>query len=163
MKRSGTADLPLHNGRVPPWLSERMARMGLAVTEAILMEFGKSEYLSRLSDPFWFQALGCVMGMDWHSSGITTSVMGALKRALNPLHRQLGVYVCGGRGRYSRREPRMSWRRYQRSTGSKAMNWCGRPNSARRWITAAFRTVSACTCIVSSLQMKGSGLSSSRG
>jgi uncharacterized protein len=105
MKRSGAADLPLHNGYVPQWLAERMARLGLAVTEALLADYGKNEVLRRLSDPFWFQSLGAVMGMDWHSSGITTSVMGALKRAINPLSRQLGIYICGGKGAASRRAP----------------------------------------------------------
>jgi uncharacterized protein len=83
MKRSGVADLPLHGGRVPPWLAERMTLLGTAISESVLYHYGAPELLSRLSDPFWFQALGCVMGMDWHSSGITTSVMGALKRGLN--------------------------------------------------------------------------------
>lgn len=105
MQRSGSADLPLHNGAVPSWLAERMSRLGLAVTEAILMEFGKAAFLQRLSDPFWFQSLGAVMGMDWHSSGITTSVIGALKRAINPHAKSLGIYVCGGRGKYSRQTP----------------------------------------------------------
>ena len=105
MKRSGTADLPLHNGYVPQWLAERMARLGLAVTEALLCDYGKSEVLRRLGDPFWFQSLGAVMGMDWHSSGITTSVMGALKRAINPHSRELGIYICGGKGKYSRQAP----------------------------------------------------------
>src|ERR1700761_792289 len=105
MKRSGVADLPLHNGFVPKWLAERMARLGLAVTEALLCEYGKGEVLRRLSDPFWFQSLGAVMGMDWHSSGITTSVMGALKRAVNPHSRELGIYICGGKGKYSRQTP----------------------------------------------------------
>jgi hypothetical protein len=105
MKRSGIADLPLHGGRVPPWLAERMTRLGAAISEAVLYHYGTSELLSRLSDPFWFQALGCVMGMDWHSSGITTSVMGALKRGLNPRAHELGIYVCGGRGRHSRKTP----------------------------------------------------------
>ncbi|HWW38376.1 DUF763 domain-containing protein, partial [Pedobacter sp.] len=82
MKRSGTADLPLHGGFVPLWLAERMARLGFAITEAIITEYGTAEVLRRLSDPFWFQSFGAVMGMDWHSSGITTSVMGALKRAV---------------------------------------------------------------------------------
>ena len=99
MKRSGTADLPLHGGRVPAWLADRMTALGTAISEAILLRYGHSELLSRLSDPFWFQALGCVMGMDWHSSGITTSVLGALKRGLNPRSNELGIYVCGGRGR----------------------------------------------------------------
>jgi uncharacterized protein len=105
MKRSGAADLPLHNGYVPQWLADRMARLGLAVTEVLLAEYGKSEVLRRLSDPFWFQSLGAVMGMDWHSSGITTSVMGALKRAINPHSRALGLYICGGKGSASRQAP----------------------------------------------------------
>ena len=105
MKRSGTADLPLHHGKVPPWLASRMALLGGAITESIVMEYGRSEFMKRLSDPFWFQALGCVMGMDWHSSGITTSVMGALKRSLNPRAAELGIHICGGRGKHSRRTP----------------------------------------------------------
>ena len=105
MKRSGSADLPLHYGYVPQWLAERMAKLGLAVVETIVMDYGKDEVLRRLSDPFWFQSLGAVMGMDWHSSGITTSVMGALKRAVNPHSRELGIYICGGKGNHSRQTP----------------------------------------------------------
>jgi len=105
MKQSGSADMPLHNGYVPIWLAERMAKLGLAVVEAIVTEYGKAEVLRRLSDPFWFQSLGAVMGMDWHSSGITTSVMGALKRAVNPHSKELGIYICGGKGKYSRQTP----------------------------------------------------------
>ena len=105
MKRSGFADLPLHGGRVPEWLASRMERLGTAIVEGILLHYGASEFLSRLSDPFWFQALGCVMGMDWHSSGITTSVLGALKRGVNPRAHELGLYFCGGRGKQSRRTP----------------------------------------------------------
>jgi uncharacterized protein len=105
MKRSGIADLPLHGGRVPAWLAKRMTAMGTAISESVLHHYGRSEWLSRISDPFWFQALGTVMGMDWHSSGITTSVMGALKRGLNPRAHELGIYVCGGRGRHSRSTP----------------------------------------------------------
>jgi len=105
MRRSGTADLPLHGGRVPPWLAERMTKLGTAITEAIIHDYGTSAFLARLSDPFWFQALGAVMGMDWHSSGITTSVMGALKRGLAPQADELGIYICGGRGRFSRNTP----------------------------------------------------------
>src|SRR5215213_10123060 len=105
MKRSGIADLPLHGGRVPPWLAERMTKLGTAITETIVHDYGTSAFLSRLSDPFWFQAFGAVMGMDWHSSGITTSVMGALKRGLAPRANELGIYVCGGRGRFSRNTP----------------------------------------------------------
>src|ERR1700681_324743 len=105
MKRSGIADLPLHGGRVPEWLAERMTRLGTAITETIIRDYGRSAFLSRLSDPFWFQALGAVMGMDWHSSGVTTSVMGALKRGLTPRAAELGLYVCGGRGKQSRKTP----------------------------------------------------------
>jgi hypothetical protein len=105
MKRSGTADLPLHSGRVPAWLATRMTELGTAISESVILHYGRSALLSRLSDPFWFQALGAVMGMDWHSSGITTSVLGALKRGLNPRSHELGVHVCGGRGRHSRRTP----------------------------------------------------------
>jgi uncharacterized protein len=105
VKRSGTADLPLHGGRVPPWLAERMTLLGTAISECVIQSYGPSEFLTRLSDPFWFQALGAVMGMDWHSSGITTSVLGALKRGLNPRFSELGFTFCGGRGRHSRRTP----------------------------------------------------------
>jgi uncharacterized protein len=105
MKRSGVADLPLHGGRLPQWLAERMTKLGTAITENIIHDYGTSEFLSRLSDPFWFQAFGSVMGMDWHSSGITTSVMGALKRGLASRADELGIYVCGGRGRFSRNTP----------------------------------------------------------
>jgi hypothetical protein len=105
MKRSGIADLPLHGGRVPAWLATRMTSLGTAISESVLLHYGRSELLSRLSDPFWFQALGAVMGMDWHSSGITTSVMGALKRGLNPRAHELGIQICGGRGRHSRNTP----------------------------------------------------------
>ena len=106
MKRSGAADLPLHSGSVPAWLYERMAKLGLAITEAILEDYGKKDFLSRMSDPFWFQSFGAVMGMDWHSSGITTSVMGALKRSINPHSKSLGIYICGGKGKFSREAPR---------------------------------------------------------
>jgi hypothetical protein len=105
MKRSGTADLPLHYGHVPKWLADRMSRLGIAIIEALLIAYGRPEVLRQMSDPFWFQALGCVMGMDWHSSGITTSVMGALKTPLNQRSKELGLYICGGRGRNSRKTP----------------------------------------------------------
>jgi uncharacterized protein len=104
-KRTGSADLPLHGGRVPPWLSTRMARLGRVIVEAIVLEYGRDELLRRLAHPFWFQSVGAVMGMDWHSSGITTSVIGALKRGLAPLQQELGIYVCGGKGAHSRRTP----------------------------------------------------------
>jgi uncharacterized protein len=105
VKRSGTADLPLHGGRVPAWLAERMTLLGTAIAECVIQSYGPSELLTRLSDPFWFQALGAAMGMDWHSSGITTSVLGALKRGLNPRFSELGFTICGGRGKHSRRTP----------------------------------------------------------
>src|ERR1700759_1500952 len=105
MRRSGSADMPLHYGHVPVWLAQRMAKLGLAVVENIVLDYGQDEVLRRLSDPFWFQSLGAVMGMDWHSSGITTSVMGALKRAINPHSRELGIYICGGKGNHSRETP----------------------------------------------------------
>jgi hypothetical protein len=103
--RTGRADLPLHGGHVPRWLASRMERLGRVIVEAIVIEYGRPELLRRLAHPFWFQSFGAVMGMDWHSSGITTSVLGALKRGLAPIERELGVYVCGGRGRHSRRTP----------------------------------------------------------
>ncbi|HEX8654516.1 MAG TPA: DUF763 domain-containing protein [Allosphingosinicella sp.] len=103
--RSGSADLPLHGGRVPAWLGQRMARLGAVMSEAIVLHYGRDELLRRLSHPFWFQSFGAVMGMDWHSSGITTSVIGALKRGLNPLAGELGIHVCGGRGKHSRATP----------------------------------------------------------
>jgi hypothetical protein len=104
-KRSGSADLPLHGGRVPAWLGQRMTRLGTVMAEAIIHHYGRDELLRRLAHPFWFQSFGAVMGMDWHSSGITTSVIGALKRGLNPLAGELGLHVCGGRGSHSRRTP----------------------------------------------------------
>lgn len=104
-QRTGSADLPLHRGRVPAWLASRMSRIGRVLVEAIVLEYGRDEMLRRLAHPFWFQSLGCVMGMDWHSSGVTTSVVGALKRGLGPVQQELGLYVCGGRGRHSRKTP----------------------------------------------------------
>jgi len=104
-QRAGSADLPLHGGRVPPWLGQRMTRLGALMTEAIVQHYGRDELLRRLAHPFWFQSFGAVMGMDWHSSGITTSVLGALKRGLKPLAGELGIHVCGGRGAHSRKTP----------------------------------------------------------
>jgi hypothetical protein len=105
MKRSGSADLPLHYGHVPMWLAERMSKLGFAIVETIAMEFGTSEVISKLSNPFWFQSFGAVMGMDWHSSGITTSVLGALKKSVNPHSKELGIYICGGKGKNSMKTP----------------------------------------------------------
>jgi uncharacterized protein len=103
--RAGSADLPLHGGHVPKWLGDRMTRLGAIISQAIVHHYGRDELLRRLAHPFWFQSFGAVMGMDWHSSGITTSVIGALKRGLAPLHKELGIHVCGGRGRHSRQTP----------------------------------------------------------
>jgi len=104
-QRAGSADLPLHGGQVPRWLASRMTRLGAVMAEAIVHHYGRDELLRRLANPFWFQSFGAVMGMDWHSSGITTSVIGALKRGLKPLEKELGVHVCGGRGKHSRQTP----------------------------------------------------------
>jgi uncharacterized protein len=104
-QRAGSADLPLHGGHVPRWLADRMTRLGAVIAQAIVHHYGRDEFLARLAHPFWFQSFGAVMGMDWHSSGITTSVVGALKRGLKPLENELGLHVCGGRGKYSRETP----------------------------------------------------------
>lgn len=103
--RTGTANLPLHSGSAPRWLFERMVRLGREITGVIVTEFVPEEMLRRLSDPFWFQAFGCVLGFDWHSSGVTTTVCGALKEAVRGLEPQLGLYVAGGKGRASRQTP----------------------------------------------------------
>jgi hypothetical protein len=104
-QRTGSANLPLHGGRVPAWLGQRMTRLGTVISQAIVHHYGRDELLRRLAHPFWFQSFGAVMGMDWHSSGITTSVLGALKRGLTPISGELGLHVCGGRGRHSRLTP----------------------------------------------------------
>jgi hypothetical protein len=104
-RRAGSADLPLHGGHVPKWLADRMTRLGAVISQAIVHHYGRDELLRRLAHPFWFQSFGAVMGMDWHSSGITTSVIGALKRGLKPLEHELGLHVCGGRGKHSRNTP----------------------------------------------------------
>src|SRR4051812_42880214 len=104
-RRTGSADLPLHGGSVPKWLADRMTRLGAVMTQAVVHHYGRDEMLRRLANPFWFQSFGAVMGMDWHSSGITTSVIGALKRGLTPLRNELGIHVCGGRGKHSRQPP----------------------------------------------------------
>src|SRR5260370_1604943 len=115
-RRAGSADLPLHNGRVPAWLGQRMARLGAVIAEAIIHHYGREELLRRLAHPFWFQSFGAVMGMDWHSSGITTSVIGALKRVLAPLSGELGIHVCGGRAQACRRPP---------PAPPPSVGWCG--------------------------------------
>src|ERR1700726_149609 len=104
-RRAGCADLPLHGGHVPGWLADRMTRLGAVMSEAIVHHFGPKLLPRRLANSFWFHSFGAVMGMDWHSSGITTSVIGSLKRGLIPLRHELGIHVCGGRGNHSRRTP----------------------------------------------------------
>src|SRR5215218_8998360 len=103
--RSGTAHLPLHGGRAPAWLFSRMVRLAREITAHIVAEYGSEEVLRRLSDPHWFQAFGCVLGFDWHSSGVTTTVCGALKQGLAPREHELGIFVAGGKGKVSRRTP----------------------------------------------------------
>lgn len=105
MIRTGYAELPLHHGHVPQWLAERMAKLGFAITAEIIAHKGKHDFLERMSDPFWLQSLGAVMGMDWHSSGVTTSVMGALRRSINPHAKEFGIYISGGKGKASRETP----------------------------------------------------------
>lgn len=103
MTRRRSADLPLHTGSAPRWLFDRMVELSEVLSTAIIEEYGQAELLSRLADPYWFQALGCVLGFDWHSSGITTTTMGALKTALSP--QKHGVVIVGGKGKTSRRTP----------------------------------------------------------
>ena len=101
MKRSGSADLALMGGSIPSWLFERMTKLSFPIVESIILEYGQQGFLQRLSDPFWFQSFGSVIGMDWNSSGVTTAVMSALKKSLNPHSKELGIYVCGGKGKDS--------------------------------------------------------------
>jgi len=103
MKRTGTADLPLHGGRAPRWLFNRMVKLASGITEVLVYEYGREEFLRRISDPHWFQAFSCVLGFDWHSSGTTTTTCGALKMAINP--EELGIKVTGGKGSTSRKTP----------------------------------------------------------
>ncbi len=105
MKRSGTADLVLYGGGIPPWLFRRMKELTLPIVEAIITQNGKDDFLERLSDPFWFQSFGAVIGMDWNSSGVTTAVMRALKQTINPHSKQLGLHICGGKGKESLKTP----------------------------------------------------------
>lgn len=109
-----TVDLPLHSGKCPPWLFEKMVRLSRSILLIIYQEFGKKELLKRLSDPLWFQAFGCLLGFDWHSSGLTTTVGGAIKRGLEPLFQELGLFICGGKGRSALNTPveieKWAWR-----------------------------------------------------
>jgi len=116
MKRGGTADMALFGGGIPGWLFSRMKQLSLPVVEAIVQDYGTQGFLSRLSDPYWFQSFGAVIGMDWNSSGVTTAIMRALKEALNPHAHDLGLYVCGGKGKESTQTP-MELLKVGQSTG----------------------------------------------
>ena len=105
MPRTGSADLPLHYGKAPAWLFQRMVKLARAVTVAIVEDHGPEDVLRRLSDPFWFQAFGCLLGFDWHSSGLTTTVCGAMKEGLKETQAELGLFVAGGKGATSRKTP----------------------------------------------------------
>ena len=104
-RRTGIANLPLHGGKAPRWLFERMVKLAREITIAIIDGYGPEEMLRRLSDPYWFQAFGCILGFDWHSSGVTTTLCGALKEGIKGLERDLGLFVAGGKGKTSRRTP----------------------------------------------------------
>ena len=104
-QRTGIANLPLHYGKAPRWLFARMVKLARGITIAIVTEFGAEEMLKRLSHPYWFQAFGCILGYDWHSSGVTTTLCGALKEGIKGLEPSLGLFVAGGKGRTSRRTP----------------------------------------------------------
>ncbi len=103
--KTGIATIPLDYGKCPKWLFERMKRLAIGISLAIVEEFGQEEFLKRLSDPVWFQSLGCVLGFDWNSSGLTTTTLGALKEALKETENDLGIFVCGGKGKVSRKTP----------------------------------------------------------
>src|SRR5205823_7616963 len=104
-RHTGYASLPLHSGRAPAWLFGRMVRLSHEIVVYLTAEYGAGDVLRRLSDPFWFQAFGCVLGFDWHSSGVTTTVCGAVKESLKDLDRELGLFAAGGKGAASRRTP----------------------------------------------------------
>ncbi|MDZ7837921.1 MAG: DUF763 domain-containing protein [Actinomycetota bacterium] len=103
--KTGSMKLPLHGGKAPYWLFSRMKKLAREIVCLMVSEYGPAEVLSRLSDPLWFQALGCVLGFDWHSSGVTTTVCGALKEGVKGLEKDLGLYIAGGKGATSRKTP----------------------------------------------------------
>ena len=105
VRRVGSANLPLHGGRAPAYLFSRMKQLAPEIVQLIVQEHGRDAFLQRISDPYWFQAFGCVLGFDWHSSGVTTTVCGALKEGLQPRSRELGIYIAGGKGKSSLRTP----------------------------------------------------------
>jgi len=97
--KTGVANLPLHYGKAPPWLFQRMVKLAREITIVIVSEFGPSEMLRRMSHPYWFQAFGCVLGFDWHSSGVTTTLCGALKEGIKGIENDLGLFIAGGKGK----------------------------------------------------------------
>src|SRR5687767_2067394 len=104
-RHTGIASLPLHTGKAPPWLFSRMTVLAREIVIYLVSEYGRQEVLRRLSDPFWFQAFGCVLGFDWHSSGVTTTVCGAVKEGLRDVDLELGLFAAGGKGATSRKTP----------------------------------------------------------
>src|SRR5712671_5896632 len=104
-RRTGLASLPLHGGKAPAWLFGRMVKLSREIVIYLASEFGSREVLRRLSDPFWFQAFGCVLGFDWHSSGVTTTVCGAVKESLRETGPDWGLFAAGGKGAASRKSP----------------------------------------------------------
>jgi uncharacterized protein len=125
--RTGTADLPLHSGRAPRWLFQRMTKLAAEVVELIVLEEGVDGFFGRLSDPAWFQAFGCVLGFDWHSSGLTTTTCGAIKEGLRGRETELGLFAVGGKGNASRRTP------------EEIAAWCERTGQAADPLVAASR------------------------
>ena len=154
--RTGIAHLPLHYGKAPSWLFQRMRSLSREITLFIIDSYGSEEMLRRLSDPFWFQALGCVLGFDWHSSGVTTTVCGALKEGIKGMEKELGFYVAGGKGKVSRKTPRRSRRSAIKDPSM------GSPSSMqaecqRRWIVQPFRMVIRSITTVSFLRKVAPG------
>ena len=103
--RTGISQIPLHGGQCPPWLFAKMKKLAAVMLEVIVYEYGTGEVLRRLADPVWFQTFGCILGFDWHSSGLTTVVCGALKEGLKELQGELGLFFAGGKGKISRQTP----------------------------------------------------------
>ena len=137
--KTGMAHLPLHYGKAPPWLFQRMKNLAREISLFIIDAYGTEEMLSRLSDPFWFQAFGCVLGFDWHSSGVTTTVCGALKEGIKGMEKELGFFIAGGKGRTSRKTPLKS-RRFVIKEPLKGPHLFMRAECLQRWTVQPFRT-----------------------
>ena len=162
-RRAGSADLPLHSGHVPQWLAERMATLGAVICQAIVHHYGRDEFLRRLAHPFWFQSFGAVMGMDWHSSGITTSVIGALKRGLDAARSTNSAFTSAAGGASIRGETPAEFS----AIGDRIGLDGGRARQAQavsspRSIAQPFRMASNFTCTASSSPMTATGPSFSR-